>query len=197
MMFFPPYIENLVNSLAKLPGIGPRAARRIVFFIINQPTEFTNSLINDLKNLSEKTYLCPICFNFTDQKNQPCPICRDPKRDHQTICVVENILDILPIEKTGQYHGVYHILGGTINFSEGITPQKLKIKELFQRAQKAKEIILALNPTIEGDTTTLYLERALQKFPIKTTRLARGLSTGSLLEYTDENTLSQAIKNRK
>jgi len=196
-MLFPEPIENLIKDFSKLPGIGPRAARRIVFFLLHQPNEFIDNFSQNIQNLRNKVHLCPICFNFTNQKNQPCSICRNPKRDHQVICVVENIFDILPIEKTGQYQGVYHILGGTINLSEGITPQKLRIKELIQRAYKAKEIILALNPTIEGDTTNLYLERILQKTPVKITRLARGLSSGSLLEYTDEITLSQAIKNRK
>ncbi|HHD92037.1 MAG TPA: recombination protein RecR [Candidatus Portnoybacteria bacterium] len=196
-MNFPSPIENLIKDFSNLPGIGPRAARRIVFFLLNQSSDFIKKFSQDFISIKKDVFLCPICFGFTDQKNQPCPICRDHKRDQQTICVVENILDILPIEKTGQYQGVYHILGGTINLSEGITPQKLKIKELFQRAQKAKEIILALNPTIEGDTTALYLEKVLQKTPVKITKLARGISTGSLLEYTDEGTLSQAIKNRK
>lgn len=195
----PQPLKNLINQLSKLPEIGPRAATRLAFFLLNQPESYIKDLATAVQELKTKTKICKNCFNLASAS--VCPICSDSKRDQNIICVVEDILDILPIERTRRYQGVYHVLGGLIAPIEGITPEKLHIKELAERIKKinykATEIILALNPTVEGDTTALYLERVLKPLGIKTTRLGRGLSTGSDLEYTDETTLINALKNRQ
>lgn len=219
----PSPIKNIIDHLSRLPGIGQRSATRLAFWFINQPQKDLEELSLAIKNLKSSTKVCPQCFNLTN--DTLCQICANPKRDKKIICVVEDILDILPIEGTHQYQGVYHILGGLISPPQGVSPEKLKIKELIQRikqlqeknttalpaqARKAQnlpsgdakkqsmiEIILALNPTTEGDTTTLYLERQLRPLGIKITRLGRGLSSGSDLEYTDEATLISALRGRK
>ena len=194
----PPPIKNLIDQLSKLPEIGPRAATRLAFFLLNQPDNYIKNLAVAIQELKTKTKTCRNCFNLTS--DTICHICSDSKRDRNLICVVEDILDILPIERTKRHQGVYHILGGLIAPIEGLTPDKLHIKELAERVKKlnskAVEIIIALNPTIEGDTTALYLERTLKPLGIKITRLGRGLSTGSDLEYTDETTLINALQNR-
>jgi len=195
---FPLPLQNLIDALSKLPDIGPRAATRLVFYLIRQPTEELNQLADLIKNLKKQITLCPQCFNLSAQGL--CAICQDAKRDKAVICVVENVLDIIPIEKTKQYQGLYHVLGGLISPHNGIGPEQIKIKELIGRIKSGggvKEVILALNPTTEGDTTTLYLERLLKPLNIKITRLGRGLSTGSSLEYTDENTLRNALLGRR
>jgi len=208
----PSSLKNLITQLSKLPEIGPRAATRLSLFLLNQPEDYLKNLAKAIEELKSKTKICQNCFNLTS--NTLCSICADPKRDKNTICVVEDILDIIPIEQTKQYTGLYHVLGGLISPTEGLTPEKLKIKELVARIKKHSgqiaspplggaggdfpvEIILAFNPTVEGDTTALYLERLLKPLNIKITRLARGLSTGGDLEYTDETTLINALKNRK
>ena len=194
----PQPIKNLIDQLNKLPEIGPRAATRLAFFLLNQPDNYIKNLAVAIQELKTKTKTCRNCFNLTS--DTICHICSDSKRDRNLICVVEDILDILPIERTKRHQGVYHILGGLIAPIEGLTPDKLHIKELAERVKKlnskAVEIIIALNPTIEGDTTALYLERTLKPLGIKITRLGRGLSTGSDLEYTDETTLINALQNR-
>lgn len=198
---FPKSIENLINLLSKLPGLGQRSAGRLAVWLFNQPTEDLDNLAEAIINLKKQTHACERCFNFTANGNDLCAICADQKRDHNIICVIEDALDIPPIEKTRCFNGIYHILGGAIAPLNGIGPEKLRIKELVLRIQKQNsfisEIILALNPTIEGDTTALYLERILKPYNIKISRLGRGLSTGSDLEYTDEATLSNALINRK
>lgn len=199
----PPSIKNLIDQLSKLPEIGPRAATRLAFFMINQPEAYLKQLAEAIQELKIKTKTCKNCFNLAS--GALCDICSNPKRDQNIICVVEDILDILPFERLKRYNGVYHVLGGLIAPPEGITPEKLHIKGLAERIkhfQKAAlkspiEIILALNPTTEGDTTALYLERTLKPLNIKITRLGRGLSTGSDLEYADETTLINALLGRK
>jgi len=209
----PKSLQNLIEELSKLPDIGPRAATRLAFYLLNQKNEEIQKLINAFINL-KKIKFCSQCFNFSE--GELCDICKDQKRDKSKICVVETALDIIPIEKTRAYNGLYHVLGGVISPSNGIGPDKLKIRELIERIKKLKtsnlehqtsniiEIILALNPTTEGDTTTLYLERLLtgpdfrgEKIGIKITRLARGLSKGSSLEYIDEDTLKNAMLGRR
>jgi recombination protein RecR len=170
---------------------------------LNQPDDYLKDFARAIEELKQKTKICRNCFNLTS--DTICAICSDPRRDQNTICVVEDILDIIPIERTKRYNGVYHILGGLIAPVEGLTPEKLHIKELESRIKnlrqknkdKTVEIILAFNPTTEGDTTALYLQRALNPLGIKITRLGRGLSTGSDLEYTDETTLINAFLGRR
>lgn len=192
-------IKNLIVQLSKLPEIGPRAATRLVFFMLNQPEEYLKDLAKAIEELKTKTRVCKNCFNLTS--DTLCNICADSKREQNLICVVEDILDILPIERIKQYKGTYHVLGGLIMPIEGITPDKLHIKELVERIKKLNsktvEIILALNPTTEGDTTALYLERILKPLNVKITRLGRGLSTGSDLEYADETTIINALLGRR
>ena len=196
----PKSLQNLIEELSKLPDIGPKAATRLAFYLLNQKNEEIQKLINAFINL-KKIKFCSQCFNFSE--GELCDICKDQKRDKSKICVVETALDIIPIEKTRTYNGLYHVLGGVISPSNGIGPDKLKINELINRIKKQKEegknleVILALNPTTEGDTTALYLEKVLQPLNIKITRLARGLSKGSSLEYIDEDTLKNAMLGRK
>jgi len=199
----PEPIKNLVDQLSKLPEIGPRAATRLAFFMLNQPDDYLKDFARAIEELKQKTKVCQNCFNLTT--DTACVICSDTRRDQNTICVVEDILDIIPIERTKRYNGVYHILGGLIAPIEGLTPEKLRIKELENRIKnlqqkdknKTVEIILAFNPTTEGDTTALYLQRVLSSLGIKISRLGRGLSTGSDLEYTDETTLINAFLGRR
>lgn len=198
---FPEPIQKLIDQLSKLPDLGPRAASRLVFYLINQEQKDLDDLSSLIKNLKIKIHLCSQCFNVTSKDNQLCSICQEPKRDKETICLVENVLNIIPLEKTKQYHGLYHVLGGLISPTNGIGPENLKIKELTARIKNSqptvKEVIFALSPTTEGDTTLLYIERLLKPLNIKTTRLGRGLSMGSDLEYIDENTLTNALLGRK
>ncbi len=198
---FPQSIQNLINQLSKLPDIGPRAAARLVFFLLNQDQKELNLLAGSIKEIKGQIQLCRNCFNIAEKENQLCSVCQDKKRDNSIICLVENVLNIPPIERTKQYNGLYHVLGGLISPSSGIGPNDLKIKELASRIEKkqplTKEIIFALSPTTEGDTTTFYIERLLKSSGTKISRLARGLSTGSDLEYLDENTLTSAFLGRR
>ncbi len=194
-------LKNLIDQLSRLPGLGQRSATRMVFWLLNQPQNDLNALAEAVKNLKTKTKVCRQCFNLTGGADF-CTICLDRKRAQNQICVVEDILDIISIEHTRQFSGVYHVLGGLIAPTEGLTPDKLRIKELLARVKRLAEkkleteIILALNPTTEGDTTALYIERLLKPFSIKITKLNRGLATGNDLEYADETTLVNAIKFR-
>jgi len=205
-------LKNLIDHLSGLPGLGQRAATRLAFYLLNQSEKDLTDLAEAIKNLKTKTKTCRQCFNLTSGTDF-CAICSDRKRQQNLICVVEDILDIIQIERTHQFNGVYHVLGGLIAPTEGITPDKLHIKGLLNRAknlqskffaqpenqrnQSAKvEIILALNPTTEGDTTALYLQKLLKPINVKITKLGRGLTTGSDLEYADETTLLNALKFR-
>jgi len=197
---FPESIQNLIKQLNKLPDIGPRAATRLVFYLINQNQKDLDDLSLSIKDLKTKINLCHNCYNITTNEKQLCSICLDQKRSKDTICIVETILNIPPIEKTKQFNGLYHVLGGLISPIDDIGPKELKIDELIKKTKandKVKEIIFALSPTTEGDTTVLYIERLLKPLEIKTSRLARGLSTGSDLEYIDENTLTSAFRGRR
>jgi recombination protein RecR len=196
---FPKSVVDLIDQLAKLPEIGPRAATRLVFFLLEQDQKELNKYAILFRDLKRHTRLCQQCFNIAQMGQELCPICLDKKRDASVICVVENILDILPIEKTRLFNGTYHVLGGLLSPMDNVGPADIRIKQLLQRIKNhnIKEVILALNPTTEGDTTSLYLQKELNKINVKVTRLARGLSVGSDLEYVDENTLSSALQNRK
>ena len=196
---FPASVKGLIQQLSKLPEIGPRAATRLVFYLLTQDQKELNKYAILFRDLKRNTKLCERCFNIAGANQNLCPICLDKKRDTSLICVVENILDIIPIERTKQYLGGYHVLGGLISPADNVGPDNLRIKQLVQRVKKdgLKEIILALNPTTEGDTTALYLEKTLKPLDINVTRLGRGLSVGSDLEYIDENTLSSALRGRR
>lgn len=197
----PPSLKTLIDHLSKLPGLGQRSATRLAFYLLSRPTEELTSLAQAIKDLPQKIKHCPRCFNLTTDSSL-CAICANKSRQQNLICVVEDIMDIIPIERTRQFGGVYHVLGGLISPVEGLTPDKLRVKELVTRikqmlAQKIQpEIILALNPTTEGDTTGLYLEKLLKPSGARITKLNRGLSTGSDLEYADETTLINALKFR-
>ncbi len=197
----PPSLKNLIDHISKLPGLGQRSATRLAFYLLSRPAEELTSLAQAIKDLPQKIKHCPRCFNLTNDSSL-CAICANKNRQQNLICVVEDIMDIIPIERTRHFAGVYHVLGGLISPVEGLTPDKLRIKELIGRikqflAQKIQpEIILALNPTTEGDTTGLYLEKLLKPSGSKITKLNRGLSTGSDLEYADETTLINALKYR-
>ena len=194
----PNSLKNLIDHFSKLPGIGQRAATRLAFFLLNQPTQDLKDFAQSIIELKAKTKICQNCFNLSSETL--CAICSDKKRNPLIICMVEDILDIIPLERTKQFGGLYHVLGGLISPTEGLTPDKLKIKELVARIKKHPEqveVILAFNPTVEGDATALYLERILKPLNVKISRLARGLSAGGDLEYTDEATLINALKNRK
>ncbi|OIP26917.1 MAG: recombination protein RecR [Chloroflexi bacterium CG_4_9_14_3_um_filter_45_9] len=190
-------VAKLVRELSKLPGIGPKSAQRLTYYLLRSPDEEAKTLAEAILALKEKISLCSICFNITDC--DPCPICQDKKRDYSIICVVEKPSDIMPLERTGKYNGVYHVLHGTINPAEGRGPEELKIKELLSRLQNGavKEVILATNPNIEGETTALYLQRLIVPLGIRVSRLARGLPFGAELEYADDMTLSQALEGRQ
>lgn len=209
-MSLPKSIQNLTHELNKLPGIGPRTAARFALYLLKSNPQDLEKLISALKSLKQNTKLCSRCFNITDASSKLCSICQDPKRNLSQICVVESPLDVSPIEATGQYKGLYHILGGTISPTRGRNPKDLKIKELVLRLQKEniKEIILATDPTTEGETTAMYLARVLKpykinpvpeksRYRVKITRLARGLPTGADLKYADEATLSSALSGRR
>ena len=192
----PKPLKNLIDQLRRLPGVGPKSAERLAFYFLKSPKEIAQDLGNAMLELREQLGVCSNCYNIAD--SDPCNICSDKSRDQSMICVVEDPLDMLAIEKTG-FGGVYHILGGVTMPNEGIGPDELKIKELGQRLKKGrvKEIIIATNPTVEGETTALYLQRIFSPLGIKITRIARGIPMGGDLEYIDEVTLAQALEGRK
>lgn len=196
-MSLPLAIQNLIQQFNKLPGIGNKTAERFVFYLLKQPKAEINEFILALNNLKNNIKLCQICFNFSE--TTPCNICSDSTRDKSIICVVAASPDIIALEKTSDFHGVYHVLNGLINQIEDMGPEKLKIKELVNRIKKqpTKEIILALDATMEGETTAMYLARELKPLNIKVTRLARGLPMGSDIEYADEVTLASALAGRR
>ena len=190
-------IARLIAELNKLPGIGPKSAQRLTYHLLHMPDEEVKSLAEAIRSLKEKVELCSVCCNITDRN--PCPICHDEQRDHSKICVVERPSDIIPLERTGKFRGVYHVLHGTISPAQGIGPQELKVKELLYRLQdnSVAEVILATNPTIEGEATAMYLRQMIHPLGIHISRLARGLPFGSDLEYADDMTLGQALEGRQ
>jgi recombination protein RecR len=196
MLYTSESLENLIEELTKFPGIGRKTAQRIAMFILKQPKEDVEKLVKAIIDVKEKIKYCSICFNITE--TDPCPICSNPKRDKSTICVVEEPMDVLAIEKTNEYNGVYHVLGGVINPLEGIGPEDLKIKELISRISTGgiNEVIIALNPSVEGETTSMYVANLIKPFGVKVSRIARGLPIGTALEYADTATIVRAIENR-
>ncbi len=193
----PHALERLIREFTKLPGIGPKTAERLVYYLLKQPKEELEAMADSLKQAKNEVVVCRLCFRFTDQ--DPCPICSNAKRDKTLLCIVAESQNIPVIEKTGAFSGLYHVLGGLISPLEGITPDKLKINELEQRlkANGVKEVILALNPDLDGETTSLYLAKLIKPSGIKVTRLARGLPMGADLEYADEVTLESALTGRR
>ena len=212
-MNFPPPITRLIQHFRGLPGVGPRTATRFVFALLNKPDDELRSFGHALTDLKDSIRVCRQCFNISLQN--PCTICADQKRDHSLLCIVARPQDIQAIEETREYHGLYHVLGGALNPIEGVTPEQLRIKELLNRldnpspsplplgeggrrpGEGINEIILALNPDLEGESTSLYLAKLLKPRVHKLTRLARGLQQGADLEYADEVTLINAIKGRR
>ena len=189
-------LENAVQSLASLPGVGRKTALKYALFLLTQDNKTSNQFIDNINNLISNIQYCTKCHNISDKPI--CEICNNSKRDHHTICVVETIKEVMLIENTAQYDGVYHVLGGLISPINGISPSDLEISSLIDRVQKEEieEIILALSPNVEGDTTCFYLYRKLADFNIKITTIARGVAIGDNLEYADEITLGRSIKNR-
>lgn len=190
-------IQDLIDSFAKLPGIGPKGAQRIAFHLLGVDRQSAQDLADAIITVKEKVRFCEICGNVCE--TSPCPICQDPRRDRSVICLVEEPKDVMSIERTGEYRGLYHVLGGAIDPMSNVGPGDLRIPELLQRLKsgEVKEIILALDPNIEGEATTTYLARLLDPLEIKVTRLASGLPVGSDLEYADEITLGRAISGRR
>lgn len=188
-------LEKLIEKLTKLPGIGPRHAMRLIMAMLEWQDDEVRELGDTISSLKEGHVLCERCFNFSE--NGLCSICLSGKRNARRIAVVERVTDLANMEKAGIYDGVYHVLGGAINPAGGYVPEKLKIRELVGRARDADEIILATNPTTYGETTALYIEQELKPLGVLITRLARGLASGTTLEYADESTLANALKNRK
>ena len=190
-------IQDLIDSFAKLPGIGPKGAQRIAFHLLGVDRQSAQDLADAIITVKEKVRFCEICGNVCE--TSPCPICQDPRRDRSVICLVEEPKDVMSIERTGEYRGLYHVLGGAIDPMSNVGPGDLRIPELLQRLKsgEVKEIILALDPNIEGEATTTYLARLLDPLEIRVTRLASGLPVGSDLEYADEITLGRAISGRR
>ena len=189
-------LEKAVSEFAKLPGIGRKTALRLVLHTLRQTDEDVDQFVTAISRMKKEVKYCCVCHNISD--TDVCPICSDPKRDTSTICVVENIQDVMAIENTQQYHGLYHVLGGIISPMDGIGPNDLQIGSLVDRVSEGgvKEVILALSSTMEGDTTNFYISRKLADYEVKLSVIARGISVGDELEYTDEVTLGRSILNR-
>lgn len=197
---YSPTIQKLIDLFSKFPTVGPRTAARFVFYLMHKPKEELEELINSIVNLRKNIKICPLCQNPYEKETELCSICSDSRRDKSLLCIVSNETDLQALEKTKKYQGLYFILGGTVSRLKKADIEKLKIKELEKRLrndQEIREIILALNPTTEGEATTLYLERLLKPLNKKITRLGRGLPLGGELEYADEETLTSALESRR
>lgn len=188
-------VERLIEELSKMPGIGRKTAQRITFYILKENKEEAQGLAQAILDVKEKVKYCSICFNITEA--DPCWICLDEKRDKSSICVVEEANDVLALEKTAEYKGLYHVLGGALSPLDGIGPDNLRIKELLTRLKDdVKEVILATNPNVEGEATAIYLSKLIKPLGVKVTRIARGLPVGGDLEFADQVTLTKAIEGR-
>ena len=190
-------VAKLIDEFAKLPGVGPKTASRLAYFILRGSREDALALAESIVEVKERIVLCSSCFNITEQ--DPCSICADSQRDRTTICVVEEPLDVVALDRTGEYHGLYHVLHGAISPVDGIGPDRLRIRELLARvkADRPEEVILATNPNIEGDATAMYIARQLVPLGVTVTRPASGLPVGGDLEYADEVTLGRALAGRR
>ncbi len=198
-MILPEPIQALINAFERLPGIGPKSASRLAFYLLRAPEDVSEELADALSDLKGKVAFCQQCFNITEAGRILCEICEDPRRDEALICVVEEALDVLALERTAAYTGKYHVLHGVLSPIEGIGPEDIKIKQLLERVAKGgvKEIIIATNPSMEGDATALYLQQQLRQYGVHVTRLARGLPVGGDLEYADQGTLLRALSGRQ
>ena len=209
-MKIPKAIQNLIESFERLPGIGPKTAQRLTFYLLHVPQIELDKFATSVQNLKKQTILCSVCFTIAE--SDPCDICQDERRDKSTICVVEEPLDVLALERSGKYTGLYHVLHGKIDPLNNVGPDEIYIKQLLERVQKepngtkepeVKEIILATNPTMEGESTAMYIAKELKTHPsagsgskVKITRIGRGLPTGADLEYADQLTLQKAMEGR-
>jgi recombination protein RecR len=198
-MIIPEPIQDLINAFSRLPGIGPKTASRLTFYLLRAPEDQARDLAQALMGIKTGTAYCQTCFNITTAGRTECEVCASPERDGRVLCVVEEPLDVLALERTAGYHGRYHVLDGVLSPIEGIGPDDLKIRELLERVRTGgvEEIILATNPSMEGDATAMYLDRQLQPLGVRVTRLARGLPMGGDLEYADTNTLLRALSGRQ
>ncbi len=197
MSYYSPSIEKLIESFEKLPSIGHKTAVRLAFHMLDLNEEETKDFIESIVNAKKNLKYCSKCFNISD--TDPCPICSSPKREESVICVVEDVRDIMAMERTHEFKGVYHVLHGTISPMNGIGPEDIKIKELLNRLENntVKEIIIATNPRVEGEATAIYLSKIIKPLGIKVTRIAHGIPVGGDLEYTDEVTLTKALEGRR
>jgi len=195
--YYPEPVARLIDALQRLPGIGPKTAQRLTFYMLKRPTDEVRELGDALIAVKEKITYCRTCFNVTDE--DPCRICGDPRRDDHVLCVVEEPNDLLAMERTGEYRGRYHVLLGALSPLDGIGPDDLKIRELLARLEdrETTEVILATNPNVEGEATALYLAKLLRPLVGRLTRIARGLPVGGDLEYADQVTLSKALEGRR
>jgi recombination protein RecR len=198
-MVLPESIQNLINAFSRLPGIGPKTASRLTFYLLRVPEDQSRELGEALLAFKSETAYCQTCFNITTAGRDECEICADPRRDVGVLCVVEEPLDVVALERSSGFQGRYHVLHGVLSPIEGVGPDDLKIRELIARIQGGdnEEVILATNPSLEGDATAMYLRQQLQPLGIRVTRLARGLPVGGDLEYADPNTLLRALAGRQ
>ena len=187
-------LDQLIKSLSRLPGIGKKSATRMAYFLLESDRMYVNRLSEQIQTLQDKIIHCSICGGYTE--DDPCRICSDPSRDAHLLCVVEQSGDILTLESTGEFHGLYHVLGGALSPLDGIGPDDLSIGKLIERVTGTEEVILATNPTVEGDTTALYIGKLLKEKNIRVTRLASGLPVGGDLEYADRLTLARSMRSR-
>jgi recombination protein RecR len=189
-------LENAVNEFSRLPGIGRKSALRLALHILKQDKQDINRFAESIKQLREQIHYCKVCYNLSD--NDVCEICSNPKRDQSTVCVVESIRDVMAIENTQYFNGIYHVLGGVISPMDGVGPDDLTIEPLIEKVKNAqvKEVVFALSATMEGDTTNFYIFRKLSDFPVMVTTIARGVAVGDELEYADEITLGRSLVNR-
>ena len=197
MSYYSPSIEKLIQSFEKLPSIGNKTAARLAFYILNASEEETNEFVSSIINAKKNLKYCTKCYNLSD--TDPCTICGNPKRDQSQICVVEDVRDIIAMERTHEFKGVYHVLHGSISPMNGIGPDDIKIKELLARLMdgQVKEVILATNPRVEGEATAMYLSKLIKPLGVSVTRIAHGIPVGGDLEYTDEITLTKALEGRR
>lgn len=197
MSLTPGPVGRLIEELSRLPGIGPKTASRLTFFMLRASEAQVLALADAIRALREGTVFCSTCFNIAEQS--PCPVCANPERDREVICVVEEPLDVLAIERTRRFKGVYHVLHGALSPVDGIGPDELKMRELVDRVRAGgvREVLMATNPTMEGDATAMYLAKQLAPLGVRVTRLAMGLPVGGDLEYTDEITLGEALEGRR
>lgn len=194
---FPEPVARLIEELGKLPGVGPKSAQRLAYHLLQQDPAAVRRLADALISAQQQVVHCRICQNVAD--TDPCSICSDPRRDSHTIMVVEDSRDVIAVERTGEYHGLYHVLGGTISPMEGIGPEQLHLRELVQRLhdETVREVILATDPDVEGDATALYIAHLVRRADLSVTRIARGLPAGGDIDYADELTLARAIEGRR